>query len=181
MKYLPFFLLLIFFSCEQKSTKEEAFNHFIEVYDIYHIDYQTNLKWFDELKPLLIEMQTGYIPDSTRLTSILDKWESGIESHNKSLEKLNKINPINSQNNILLKAKESIEGQILAQNNATGLIELLYDGISPEELEDYKLYAEILQADAKNIERWKDDLKSFRKEFNFSKEDMIILKERYNL
>ena len=174
-------LTIFLFGCEQTTTKEEAITHFNEVYGIYHEDYQTNLKWYKSIMNIITDLQSGQIPDTLALTAIQEQVTVGQQSHKNSLDRLDLVKPIKCKNDILAKAKENIQGQITAQNDINSIIELLKGGIQENEKEEFKMKGEVLLKNAENIERWKDDLQAFRKEFNFTKEDTKAIVDKFVL
>lgn len=174
-------LTILFIGCRKTTTKEVAIAHFHEVYSIYHDDYQTTMQWFNPLMQIITDINSGQIPDSNALTAIQEQVTVGQQFHKNSLDRLSKVKPIECKNDILEKAKENIHGQIIAQNDVNSIIELLRGGIQDNEREELKIKAKILLTNANDIEIWKDDLKAFRKEFEFTREDTKAIIDRYSL
>lgn len=174
-------LLLITLGCGHETTKEDAIKHFIEVYGIYHNDYQSNLVWSKPLEQVQKDMKNGIIADNSTLTTIQGDIKTGLETHKSSLAKLDKVKSIACKNNILEKAKESIIGQINTQNDLISYVELLKGGLAENEIEEFKKLSSRILTNANKIELWRDDLKAYRNEFNFTREDTKQIVDKFGL
>jgi hypothetical protein len=186
---VPLLITLLYFSCssnlnpkeKNEPSKEIAYNYLLEVYDVYHYDYQKSLEFTNRLADIMKKSLSNYKPDSSEMVSIDSLRLALVKTHQESIDKLEKIKSINCKNDIKSKAKENINGQTAALETLASFINILIGGIDDAEKTEFKTAATLLSENAKNIEYWKDDLIAFRKEFKFGAEEMNLFKDRYGL